>query len=103
MEDHPDLTLIFNYVYENEKYGVTIRGKQVKIEDSIQWYGPLWLYCTYGTIREESTAPTGTYVVKSGDTLSKIARNLHVTVKHLANLNQIKNPDRIRAGQTLKY
>ena len=43
-----------------------------------------------------------TYVVRSGDTLSAIARRYGTTVQDLAQANGISNPDVIYAGQTLK-
>lgn len=44
----------------------------------------------------------GTYVVKSGDTLSKIAKAYDVGVDYLAQVNRIKNKDAIAVGQVLK-
>ena len=41
------------------------------------------------------------YTVKSGDTLSEIARNYHTTVVKLKSLNALKS-DAIRIGQVLK-
>ena len=41
------------------------------------------------------------YTVKSGDTLSKIARKFGTTVDNLVALNGIANPDRIAAGSTI--
>ena len=41
------------------------------------------------------------YVVKSGDSLGKIARLNGVSVKELQEWNDISNPDAIRAGQEL--
>ena len=41
------------------------------------------------------------YTVKSGDTLSKIARKFGTTVDNLVALNGIANPDQIAAGTTL--
>ena len=103
LEDHPSLTLVFDYTYENEEYSVTMHGKNVKTVDSIEWYGPIYLYCTYGKTEVATEEISGIYVVKSGDTLSKIARRLHVTQKHLIDLNGIKNPNLIWAKQVLKY
>ncbi|RKH42718.1 LysM peptidoglycan-binding domain-containing protein [Corallococcus sicarius] len=40
--------------------------------------------------------------VRSGDTLSAIAKRNDTTVKALVKANNIKDPDRIRAGQTLR-
>lgn len=43
-----------------------------------------------------------TYTVKSGDTLSKIAREHGSTVRHIQNANKIVNPARdLRVGQTI--
>lgn len=42
------------------------------------------------------------YNVKRGDTLSAIARKYNVTVKELVKLNNIKNPDLIYVGETIK-
>ena len=41
------------------------------------------------------------YKVKWGDTLSQIAQRYHTTVKHLVELNKIKNPNLIYAGEML--
>ncbi len=43
-----------------------------------------------------------TYTVRSGDTLSQIAREHNSTVRHIQNANQIANPARdLRVGQTI--
>lgn len=43
-----------------------------------------------------------TYTVRSGDTLSKIAREQGSTIKHIQNANKIVNPARdLRVGQTI--
>lgn len=41
------------------------------------------------------------YVVRKGDTLTKIAEKYNTTVTALAELNRINNPDVIRVGQVL--
>jgi LysM repeat protein len=43
-----------------------------------------------------------TYTVKSGDTLTSIARSLGVSATELASLNGITNLNLIRVGQVLK-
>lgn len=42
-----------------------------------------------------------TYTVQSGDTLSGIAEKFNTTYSHLANINNISNPNLIYVGQTL--
>ena len=43
-----------------------------------------------------------TYVVRSGDTLSKIARDHGSTIKHIQNANKIVNPSRdLQVGETI--
>ena len=42
------------------------------------------------------------YTVKSGDTLSSIAKKYNTTVTKLVNLNNIKNKNLIYVGQTIK-
>ena len=42
------------------------------------------------------------YTVKSGDTLSGIARRFGVSVRYLVNLNGISNPNLIYPGQIIK-
>lgn len=49
--------------------------------------------------REPATKP---YRVASGDTLTKIARQFKTDVATLTKLNNIANPDVIKAGQELK-
>ncbi|MEE8759108.1 MAG: LysM peptidoglycan-binding domain-containing protein [Bifidobacterium sp.] len=49
-----------------------------------------------------STASSPTYTVRRGDTLSDIAAKHGTTYQSLARLNDIADPDRIQAGQTLK-
>ena len=47
-------------------------------------------------------AAEGGYIVKSGDTLSKISLDMGTTVAELAKLNDIENVDLIYSGQKLK-
>ena len=48
-------------------------------------------------------APSRSYTIRRGDTLSAIARALSTTVPALVAINHIANPDRIYAGQTIRY
>jgi lysozyme len=48
-------------------------------------------------------APSSTeYTIRSGDTLSVIARNNKTTVEELARINNIKDPNKIQKGQKIK-
>jgi len=54
---------------------------------------------------EIASAGVKTYVVKSGDTLSKIAKEFYGDANKymdIANANNISNPDKIDVGQELK-
>ena len=42
-----------------------------------------------------------TYKIKPGDTLSQIAKKYNTTIKTLQKNNNIKDPNKIRAGRTL--
>ena len=50
---------------------------------------------------QETDKDNDSYEIQWGDTLSQIALNNSTTVEALAQLNGIKDPDRIRAGGTL--
>ncbi len=51
---------------------------------------------------KNTTWPDNTYTVKLGDTLSGIAYSQKVSLKELMELNGIKDPQSLRAGQKLK-
>lgn len=108
LEDNPDITLVFSYTYEGRDYKVTIPGGSAKAFIDIPWYGPVYLYVTYGMFDAQSpiaALPTDehTYTVVPGDTLSGIANRLGTTVNRLVELNGIQNADFISVGQVLKY
>jgi nucleoid-associated protein YgaU len=74
---------------------------------------PEWRNEVVADIKVVATAPTGaaaiakTYTVKSGDTLSKIAKeflgdgNAYMDIFN-ANKDQLSDPDKIKPGQVLK-
>jgi LysM repeat protein len=49
----------------------------------------------------ESTPSKTVYTVKSGDTLSSIAKKYNTTYQRLAQINNIKNPNKIYVGQKI--
>lgn len=62
---------------------------------------PLNYLSEYGNKQEELLNGT-TYLVKSGDTLSKVAKKHNTTVNTLVQLNDIKNKNLIYPGQVLQ-
>lgn len=87
------------YVYTIEGNTANVCARRTRVVHDIAGFGrPKYKAASSGS----STSKGGTYKVKSGDTLGAIAAAHHTTVKALASLNGINNPDRIRAGQTLK-
>ena len=50
----------------------------------------------------ETQQSTNTYIIKSGDSLSKIAKGLNVSVQELMKANNISDPNKSRAGSSLK-
>lgn len=50
-----------------------------------------------------TTSSGGTYTVKSGDTLSGIAKKVGTTVKALQDKNGIKDANKINVAQKIKY
>ncbi len=110
LRDNPQLTVVLDFTYDNVSYLITIPGKSVVVDDTIPWYGPLYLNAHYGQYStpaphaNAATAPAnGTYSVANGDTLSAIASRLRTTVRHLVEANHITDPDRISIGQRLTY
>ena len=108
LHDNPNVTLVFSYTYLRQNYTVTIPGSAAIANPAVPWYGPVYLYALYGNTKTSALttntkAATGNYTVKSDDTLSAIAKRLKTTVKHLKDVNNIKNVDRIKPGMVLKY
>jgi len=101
LQKHPNLTVIYNVTYEGKTYRTVIPGSKAIVDENIKWYGPLWLNAHYG--EGAGDGEEGEYVVQKGDTLSKIAKKLGTTVQDLVTRNGIKNVNRIRVGQKLRY
>jgi LysM repeat protein len=57
---------------------------------------------TYLNVNLSPERRTQLITIKSGDTLSKLAKTYKTTVKYLAEINKLSNPNRIIAGSKLK-
>lgn len=57
-------------------------------------------HARHGHIRKAKWS-SRTYVVKSGDTLSRIADNYRISYQYLAEYNNLEDPSRIRVGQKI--
>ena len=59
LKENPQITLIFNYTYMNKDYSVALPGSKVEVDPEIPWYGPLYLYGKYGSLKANGV-PTQT-------------------------------------------
>lgn len=121
LQDNPNITLVFKCTYGGMNFTFAIPGSAVKANPLVPWCGPLYLLTYYGQYAVASPfgagplntnviqgtpgipGQNGMYVVKRGDTLSKLAKQLKTTVNNLVKLNNIKNKNVIFPGQVLKY
>jgi nucleoid-associated protein YgaU len=96
---------------ENGK--LVIKGKvnhafdRDRIWDQIKAKHPSWQNEVMVMLDVINAEPYGLYTVKSGDTLSKLAKDIYGDMKLYpkifeANKDQLKNPDTIKVGQVLK-
>jgi len=102
LKDHPDTTLKYSFYVNDVLQTVTISGKDVVIEEGVDWYGFSYLLGHYGNGATAATA-SGGYTIVNGDTLTSIAAKLGTTVQALAAKNGIKNVDLIYAGSKIAY
>ena len=103
LQNSPSVTLDYTYTYQGKEYHVVIPGgKSVIVDESIPWYGPLWLAAHYG-VDSKSTTAAGNYTIQSGDSLSSIARRNNTTMANLLKLNpSITDANKIWAGVTIR-
>lgn len=85
-------------VFTIEGNTANVCARRVRTEAEIAGYGRP----KYKKAASSSAASSGTYTVQTGDTLSEIAEAHKTTTKALAELNSIKDPNKIKAGQKIK-
>ena len=88
---------------ELDKYlGDSIVSTPLRTESSFQ--DPDEPVSTTGTMLDAAPMPTDSYVIKSGDTMGKIAANNPFTLTQLIASNpQIEDPNKIEVGQYLNF
>lgn len=79
-----------------------VSGNRVLLAGIMSWISRNDVEILQTSAQAKQTA-TGTYTVKSGDTLSAIANKLGTSVGALASRNRISNPNLIFVGQRLVY
>ena len=98
-----DVSLKLEFTYNEQEYVIVIPAGAA-LDNDIPWYGPLYLAQQYGNSAGTPAAAEagGVYVVKRGDTLSKIAAANNMTLKQLLGKNpQIKDANKISVGQQI--
>ena len=48
LNENPDITLVFDYIYNNCDCRVVLNGEDIKVEPEVNWFGPDYLYAIYG-------------------------------------------------------
>lgn len=82
------ISLEFIYTYKGKEYDVLIPASKIIIDNKIPWYGPLYLYANYSANGNSKTEQIEhIYIVKSGDTLGKIAKINGIDMSKLKELN----------------
>ncbi|MFI6465657.1 LysM peptidoglycan-binding domain-containing protein [Streptomyces sp. NPDC050538] len=90
----------YRYVYTIEGNTLNVCARRVRVVGDIAGFGRPKYKAASST--SPSTPSSTTYTVKAGDTLGEIAAAHKTTVKILADLNGIKDPDKLAAGKKLK-
>lgn len=95
-----NVTLVMKYTYKDVNYVITIPSGEA-LDDDVEWYGPLYLAAHFGN--GVKAAKNSSYIVRSGDTMMKIAQANSMTLAELVKKNpQIANPNLIRVGEEIK-
>ena len=43
IDNNPNITLDYTFVYEGNTYNLKLNKKNIKFDETIEWYGPLYL------------------------------------------------------------
>lgn len=102
-----DVSLRLAFTYNEQDYVIVIPAGAA-LDNDIPWYGPLYLAQQYGNSAGAQTSEAvpagGTYEVRRGDTLSRIAAAKNMTLKELLAKNpQIKDANKVIAGQKINW
>lgn len=92
----------FEVIEGNKNDAVGVRKMQVNGKYLRGFAVPKYESEPSETPETESVSSYYTYIIRKGDTLTRIARNHGSTVNELAKLNGIRNKNLIRTGATLK-
>lgn len=77
-------------------------GKECNLKIGNHWFGYLPENDGFKKQKSKTQNSSSQYIVKSGDTLGKIAKKHNTTVKKIMQNNNIKNPNTIKVGQKIK-
>lgn len=102
VEDKPTAEQVAQYIADgtNGWYGVYGEERFTKLKTL--GYDPSEVQAIVNKIMAGKISSITYYTVKSGDTLTSIAKKYKTTVAKLVSLNGIKNPNRINIGQKLR-
>ena len=101
-----DLTLLEEEVASLEKECLALEAENVSLKDDLSEQkqkvaGLIATAAKRAEAEKKAKADAGVYVVKSGDTLTSLARKFKVSVATLQELNDLKDSN-IRIGQKLR-
>lgn len=99
------VALHYKATYEGKEYDFTIKGDDdFFFDDSVQWYGPLYIQHLINLRNLRFANFRGVYRAASNDTIYSISKKFGISLKRLIELNpSIIRNGRIRPGQRIKF
>jgi len=103
-----DVDLRMEFTYDGVDYIIVIPAGAA-LDNDIPWYGHLYLTAHFGnqaanTASSAGSGTDGSYTVQPGDSMSKIAQSIGMTLSQLAAKNpQIQDMDKIKVGQKINW